>query len=253
MKLNFKEFGKGQPLLILHGLLGSLDNWQTLAKRFSEHFHVYTIDQRNHGQSPHDEDIDYDLLSDDLDDFIADNNIENPILMGHSMGGKTVMKYALEHPKNVKALISVDMSPREYAVHHDHIMEALHEVDFNVVKTRKEVEDILMNLLSNRTVVQFLAKNVYWKEKDRLAYRFNLDVLYENLDLISGWPIAHGEYNGPTLFIGGDKVDYITNDDEAIIKAYFPKAQIKMLNSGHWVHAEKAHDFYSTVMNFLTT
>ena len=251
MNLNYKEFGQGQALIILHGLLGSLDNWQTLARRFSEHFHVFTVDQRNHGQSPHSDDMDYDFLTDDLEKFIRDHNIKNPILIGHSMGGKTVMKYALEHPNEVKALIPVDMSPREYDVHHDHIMEALHAVDFDKVKSRKDVENILMEKINNLGIVLFLAKNVYWKEKDKLAYRFNLDVLYENLDLISGWPLAHGEFEGPTLFIKGGRADYITDDDEPIIKAYFQNSEIVSLDSGHWVHAEKADDFYHTVINFL--
>lgn len=252
MILNYKEFGQGRPMIILHGLLGSLDNWQTLARRFSENFKVYTIDQRNHGQSPHTDDIDYDLLSADLADFIHQHDIKDPILIGHSMGGKTVMKYTLENPESVSALIAVDMSPRDYDIRHDHIMEALVQIDFNVMKSRKEIEDFLMKRLNNLGVVLFLSKNIYWIEKDRLAFRFNLDALYRNLDLISGWPHCTGEYNGKTLFIRGIKANYIT-DNEPAIKAYFPMARLIDLNAGHWVHAEKPEDFYNSVMGFLNS
>jgi pimeloyl-ACP methyl ester carboxylesterase len=238
-------------MIILHGLLGSLDNWQTLARRFSENFKVYTIDQRNHGQSPHSDDMDYDLLSTDLADFIREHAIVDPILIGHSMGGKTVMKYALEHPESVSALIPVDMSPRDYAIHHDHILEALMGIDFNVLKSRKEVEAFLMKKLNNMGIVLFLSKNIYWIDKDQLAFRFNLDVLYKNLDLISGWPYVTGQFKGKTLFIRGAKANYISKDEPNIL-TYFPNALIKDIDAGHWVHAEKPEAFYEAVMDFLT-
>ena len=250
MKLNYKEFGEGRPMIILHGLMGSLDNWQSLAKRFSENFKVYTIDQRNHGQSPHSDEMNYDVMSNDLKEFIEDHNITKPILIGHSMGGKTVMKYTLENPDKVEAMISVDMSPRDYAVHHDFITEALLSVDFNKVKSRKEVEDILMKQLNNMGIVLFLAKNVYWESKEKLAYRFNLEVLNDNLDLISGWPHCIASYPGKSLFIRGSKADYI-QDDEPNIDAYFPNHTVVTLDSGHWVHAEKPEEFFQSVMDFL--
>lgn len=251
MKLNYKEFGSGRPMIILHGLLGSLDNWQSLAKRFAENYHVFTVDQRNHGQSPHSDEIDYELLSEDLNEFIEVHQLDNVILVGHSMGGKTVMKFALDHPEKVSDLIVVDISPRHYPVHHEHIIESLKLVDFNLQKSRKEVEDFLMERLNDRGVVMFLTKNVYWEDKDKLAFRFNLDALYDNLDIISSWPAEFSSYDGRTLFIRGSKANYITDDDEAVIKAYFPDSEIISIYSGHWVHAEKADEFYDAVVRFL--
>ena len=166
------------------------------------------------------------------------------------MGGKTAMKFALEHPEMVSELIVVDMSPRDYTVHHDHIMEALKLVDFNVVKSRKEAENILMKELNDRGVVQFLSKNIYWKEKDRLDFRFNLDALYNNLDLISGWNQTYSQFEGKTLFIRGGKAKYISND-EPNIPAYFPNSRIVTIDSGHWVHAEKPDDFFKLITEFL--
>ncbi len=250
MKLNYKEFGSGRPMIIIHGLLGSLDNWQSLAKRFAEDYHVFTLDQRNHGQSPHCDDMDYDLMTADLEEFISEHNIVNPILIGHSMGGKTVMKFALEHPEKVSALIPVDMSPRDYPIHHQHIIDALDSIDFNEVKSRKDVEKILIEKLEIPSVVAFLSKNVYWREKEKLDYRFNLNAIENNIDLISAWPVIHGEYTGPTLFIKGNKADYVT-DIEPNIEAYFPNARIVGLHAGHWVHAEQPDEFYQTVIDFL--
>lgn len=251
MKLNYKEFGSGKPMIILHGLLGSLDNWQSLAKRFAENFHVFTVDQRNHGQSPHSENMDYDLLSNDLAEFITDHNLEKAILIGHSMGGKTAMKFALEHSDEVERLIVVDITPKDYPVHHDTILEALKLLDFDEVKSRKEVEENLLHSIHSKDVVLFLSKNIYWKEKDKLAFRFNLNALDENLDLISGWPAVNGTFEGRTLFIRGVKSNYITQTDEDIIRAYFPEAEIINLDSGHWVHAEKPDEFFNEVMNFI--
>ena len=250
MKLNYKVFGEGQPMIILHGLLGSLDNWQTLARRFSSDFKVYTVDQRNHGQSPHSDDMDYDLMVDDLTELISDLNIENPILIGHSMGGNTVMKYALENPDRIHSLISVDIAPRAYSVRHNSIMDALKSIDFNTIQSRKEVEQILMEKINDLGIVQFLSKNVYWKEKNKLAYRFNLDALNYNLDLISNWSRITSQFEGKTLFIRGGKADYIT-DDEPTIPAYFPNYELVTLDTGHWVHAEKPEEFYKTVIDFL--
>lgn len=249
MKLNFKEFGSGPPMIILHGLLGSLDNWQTLAGRFSENFHVYTIDQRNHGKSPHSEEISYDLMARDLRELCRAENISNPILIGHSMGGKAAMKYALKYPNETTALISVDMSPRKYGVHHRDIFEALSAVDFEELRSRKDVEEFLYSMLKNMGVVYFLTKNLFWKEKDRLDYRFNLDVLRKNLEVLGDWNDDR-QYSGKSLFIRAGQADYIS-DNEPSIAHHFSNANVETIDSGHWVHAEKPEEFYRVVMEFL--
>jgi esterase len=251
MKLNFKQYGSGHPLIILHGLMGSLDNWGTLAKRFGEYFSVYIVDQRNHGQSPHDDDIDYELMSEDLLEFIEDHDLVRPILLGHSMGGKTVMKFALDNPDKVSALIVADISPRTYKVHHDQILDALASINFYEVKSRKEVENILLDKLGDKGTVLFLAKNVYWESKEKLAYRFNLESLRNNITTISAWPENHMVYNGDVLFLRGGKSNYI-GDHETSIEEQFPKAALQTIEgAGHWLHAEKPDEFFNHVMNYL--
>ena len=251
MKLNYKVYGEGQPMIILHGLLGSLDNWTTVAKKLGEHYKVFTVDQRNHGQSPHDDDIDYDLMSEDLLDFIEEHNIEHPILLGHSMGGKTMMKFALDNPDKLSALISADMSPRTYAVQHDVILDALNSIDFNEVKSRKEAEIILMEKLNDLGTVLFLVKNIYWKEKEKMAFRFNLSSLRANITTISDWPENHKIYSGNTLFIRGGNSNYI-EDNEPSIQTQFPNSTLYTIKGvGHWLHAEKPDEFITVVRNFL--
>src|SRR6185295_3270371 len=125
MKLFYRQSGAGPPLIILHGLFGSSDNWYTLAKSFSAHFTVFLIDQRNHGQSPHSDDFDYSLLTEDLQEFIGEHKLQRPSIIGHSMGGKTAMNYAVRYGENVDKLIIVDIVPKRYPVHHDHILEGL--------------------------------------------------------------------------------------------------------------------------------
>jgi len=131
MKLNFKKLGEGQPLVILHGLFGSLDNWMSLAKKWSENYQVWLVDQRNHGQSPHSEDFNYKLMAEDLKEFLSANQINDPIILGHSMGGKTAMEFAVNYPTLVKKLIVVDIAPIKYQVHHYDIIAALESVDLN--------------------------------------------------------------------------------------------------------------------------
>ena len=253
MKLNYKEFGQGRPLIILHGLLGSLDNWQTLAKRWGEDFHVFTVDQRNHGQSPHNEEMNYHLLSGDLLEFIREHNIESPVILGHSMGGKTAMSFAFEHPEKITGLIVVDISPRHYAVHHQEILDALASVDFNTMHDRKTIQDHLMARIGNMAIVMFLTKNVYWRTDNELGYRFNLEALRDNIATISSWPFEHEQYSRPTLFVRGSNSNYISDNEESIQK-HFPNATLLTVHgAGHWVHAEKPDELYNIVKGYMNS
>ncbi|MEQ8323420.1 MAG: alpha/beta fold hydrolase [Vicingaceae bacterium] len=251
MKLNYKEFGSGRPMIILHGLLGSLDNWQSLARRYGEKFHVFSVDQRNHGQSPHSDEMTFEAMVQDLLEFIQDHNIEKPVLLGHSMGGKTAMAFAFKHPELISGLIVADISPKTYKVHHREILDALTSVDFATVKDRRTVEDQLMLRLGDRSVVLFLAKNVYWKQDGKLAYRFNLNAIDKNIEAISAWPFRYEIYSGNTLFIKGDQSNYIRDDDPSIGQ-HFPNSRIMTIHgAGHWVHAEKPDDMYRVVYQYM--
>jgi len=251
MELNFKKLGEGQPLIILHGLFGSLDNWMTLAKKFAEDFEVYLVDARNHGQSPHTDEFGYDVMAQDLKEFISQQNISDPIVLGHSMGGKTAMLFALQNAEMLQKLIVVDIAPKKYPIHHREILDALLSLDFSQIKSRGEADDELAKMIDNFAVRQFLLKNLYWKEKDKLAFRFNLDVLNRDIEKIVQNFDANNSFEKPTMFIRGLKSEYILDSDFDAINNYFPNNKMVSLNCGHWIHAEKPEEFYTNVINFI--
>lgn len=255
MKLAYREFGEGQPLIILHGLFGQSDNWNTLAKRFGENgFKVYTLDQRNHGLSQHSDVWDYQVMAEDLKEFIEEHQLQNVILLGHSMGGKTVLFFEQMFPQLANKLIIVDISPRAYEPHHDSVLKALNAVDFTDINTRKEAEAILGEYISDFGTKQFLLKNIFWKEDEtkQMAWRFNLKTITKEYNNI-GVSVPFFISDTKTMFIRGEKSDYIKNDDEADIASRFSHYQLKTIaNSGHWVHAEQPEAFFNCVMDFIS-
>ena len=262
MQLAYRKYGEGQPLLILHGLFGQSDNWNTLAKRFGENgFEVYTIDQRNHGLSPHSDVWNYDVMADDVKDFIDAHNLQSPILLGHSMGGKTAMFFALKYDGILDKLIVADMSPRGYEPKHDIVLDALNAVDFSTINTRKEAEAVLSEYISDFGTKQFLLKNIYWEDSsigsltsaaNKMNWRFNLPVITENInEMTIPAPLNCSKVN--TLFLSGERSDYM---NEAIdipeIKERFPNYKLQTIaNAGHWLHAEQPEAFYQAVMGFI--
>ena len=250
--LHSKIIGKGEPLLIIHGFLGMGDNWKTLGNKFSENYEVHLIDQRNHGRSFFDDEFNYEVLVDDLLQYIHHHQLKKVIILGHSMGGKTAMLFAVTHPEKVKRIIIADIGPKFYPRHHDFILEGLNAIDFSIQKSRNEVEDVLKNYISEWGIRQFLLKNVYWKTKEQLAFRFNLSALIENIDEIGTALPSMTVFEGKVLFLKGGNSGYITDDDITLIKAHFPKAEIKTVkNAGHWLHAENPKDFYNYVIEFI--
>lgn len=251
MKLNYKKLGKGEPLIILHGLFGMLDNWFTLGKNFAEHFSVYLIDQRNHGLSPHIDEWHYKVMSDDLLEFFDDHKIQKANIIGHSMGGKTAMYFAGEHSERVNKLMVVDIAPRFYPLHHDSVLAALLSVDIENLKSRNEADEVLSKYISDFGVKQFLLKNLARKENDntKFEWKFNLPVIAGNIHEI-GAAITRGS-DVSTLFIRGENSDYISEADQTEIKKMFPDSEIITIDSGHWIHAEKPEEFYHSTLKFL--
>lgn len=253
MKLFYRKFGQGQPLIILHGLFGQSDNWNSLAKQFSEQgFEVYIVDQRNHGLSPHSDEWNYKVMSEDIFELIDDLKLQNVILLGHSMGGKTVMQFALDHENMLDKLIVADIAPKYYPLHHQLVLQALEAVDFKTVKTRREAEDILNSYITDFGTKQFLLKNIYWKENGELAWRFNLDVIIKKIENIGEATPNENSCNTPTLFIRGEKSNYILNEDLDMIHEIFPRSILETISdAGHWVHAEKPKAFFECVIDFI--
>ncbi len=254
MELKYREYGQGQPLIILHGLFGQSDNWNTLAKRFADNnFRVFTIDQRNHGLSPHSTIWDYQAMAQDLNEFIKTHHLHQPTIIGHSMGGKTVMFFDLLFPHIAKQLVVVDIAPRAYEPHHDAVLQALNAVDFNSITTRKEAEAVLNEYITDFGTKQFLLKNIYWKDDESklMAWRFNLETITQEYNNI-GVEIPTGTSDTDMLFIRGEKSNYILDSDIKLIEQHFLHYQLKtIINSGHWVHAEQPEAFFNCVMAFI--
>lgn len=245
--------GDGESLVILHGLFGSLDNWMTLAKKLSKQFEVFVVDARNHGQSPHADEFNYQVMADDLYEFLITHQIVDPIILGHSMGGKTAMQFAMNYPNKLSQLIVVDIAPKPYPVHHHQIIEGLLSLNFNNIISRKEADEELSKTITELSVRQFLLKNLYWKENKQLAWRFNLAIINKKIEEVGEELQDIQPLNKPTLFIRGQHSNYILISDEQKIKEIFPLSTIKTLNAGHWIHAEKPQEFLELISSFIST
>lgn len=247
--------GKGRPLLVLHGYLGMSDNWRTLATRYAEAgFEVHALDLRNHGRSFHSEELSQELMVEDIYNYCKHYKLEKISIIGHSMGGKLAMLFAMTYPKMIDKLIIADISVRQYAPHHQDILAALNAVDFSIVKDRKDIEEVISQYLDDVGVILFLMKNVYRKSAEQYAYRMNLKVLTEKYENI-GIALPSGtKYDRPVLFLRGGNSSYIRERDVQDILVHFPQAKIQTISkAGHWLHAEKPDEFFNISLNHLNS
>jgi len=254
-------------MVIVHGLYGSGDNWVSIARELSDRFEVYVVDQRNHGQSPHSEVHTYAAMRDDLEEFLDARGIDRAVLIGHSMGGKTIMAFAIKYPERVQSLISVDIAPRSYqdlalnshmAANHAQMIDAMMALDFSGMETREEVDQALSTEIGSDRVRSFLLKNVQRNEDGEFYWRINLKALRDNLDRImdridTDKVVSQGGITGfPALFVSGERSDYIRAEDHQLIRSVFPAADIVTIpNAGHWVHAEQPTLLVKNIRYFL--
>jgi len=252
MKLYSQKIGSGDPFLILHGLFGSSDNWLTIAKQLSENYSFHILDARNHGKSPHTNEFGYDNMAMDVREYIQDHNLKNIVLMGHSMGGKTAMKIALEYPMRVTKLIIADIAPKKYSIIHNHIIEALLSIKTTILESREQADLQLSQTIKSSTLRKFLLKNLYRDENNTLKWRINLDAICSNLETLGEQVSSSQKFDKGTLFLRGELSDYITPEDEAEIISLFPKAKIRSVpRATHWLHAENSVDFIKEIKEFL--
>lgn len=252
MQLHFKESGQGRAVILLHGLLGSADNWHPIALRLAGHFHVFALDQRNHGQSPHSAEMNYPLMAGDLDEFMVSCEIENAIVIGHSMGGKTAMQFALQFPNHVEKLIVADMAPRAYAPAHEKIFAALLALDLPKYQNRQQIEDALAPEIHDLVLRRFLLKNLGRNSAGGFVWKINLRGIAENYSRLREPVSAPVPFTRPTLFIRGGKSNYINPEDEPLIRDLFPRSEIQTVpDAGHWLHADQPEEFLKCVLEFL--
>ncbi len=241
-----------QPLIVLHGVFGSSDNWLTVGRRLSEHYEVFLLDLNNHGRSYHHDALSYEVMANDVRRFIDQQKLEDVALLGHSMGGKVAMQLALTHPTLLDHLIVVDIAPRAYPVHHDQILEGLRAIPLTEIEQRSEADAALRDYVPEAPIRQFLLKNLYRDESGQFAWRINLPVLHRDVEQIGQAITADTTYDGPTLFVKGAQSGYISAQDETDIVRLFPHSRVEAIaDAGHWVHAEQPDALVALLTDFL--
>lgn len=251
MELNYKSFGSGPPLVICHGLFGMLDNWQTLGKKWASDFTVYLVDLRNHGRSPHDKAFSYALMAEDLQQFLESQWIYKAHFLGHSMGGKTVMQLALTEPDLIDKLVVVDMGVGKNKAGHHKIFEAMLSLPIDTIQKRSEAEEHLAKYITEPGVRLFLMKNLSRNPKGGFRWKMNLKTLHDSYNEILAPIPPDDSFEGSTLFIKGTRSDYLPDSLNDELLDRFPNAQLKQLEAGHWVHAEKPLELEKLVRSYL--
>jgi esterase len=263
MELFFRKLGAGPPLVIIHGLYGSSDNWLTIGKELSGDFEVYLADLRNHGNSPHTERHTYALMKLDMLEFLDRHDIEKAILIGHSMGGKVAMFFAAEFPERVTSLVVIDIGPKSYhtltdfssqANDHMNILIGMQSIDFSKVKTREDVDIQLAGFVKSSRVRNFLLKNIRRERDNTFSWKINVPVLIKELpSVLEGLdPKIAGITGFPVLFIRGGNSDYLQDGDLPEIRKFFPSAEfVTIPGAGHWLHAEQPELLVKTLREFL--
>jgi esterase len=252
MILNYKEFGHGEPVIILHGLFGNLDNWQTIAKQLAKSNWVFIVDQRNHGKSPHVDEMNYTLMAEDLKAFMDQHWIPRAHIIGHSMGGKTAMQFAFDYPDMVDKLVIVDIAPSENKAGHDAIFEALLSLNVEKINNRSEAEENLKTKIEDFGVRQFLLKNLKRGKNGTYRWKMNLKAIHKNYQKILDSVESDMPYDGESLFVIGVLSGYVKEAEEKLIHQLFTDAKIQTIEkAGHWVHADAPEELLNMVTAFL--
>lgn len=251
-KLNFKTFGSGDPVVIMHGLFGMLDNWQTIAKKLAEDYMVYIVDLRDHGKSEHTDAFNYQLLAQDVAEFLESEWIHSAYIIGHSMGGKTALQLTADHPDLVEKLVVVDIGMKQYPGGHETIIKALNAVPIDKVQSRQEVEDVLSQYVDEPGVRLFLMKNLSREKTGGYRWKMNLPLLTQHYQDILAAIEIEDIVDTPTMFVRGGKSRYISDEDIQTMSPLFDDVRWETVtDAGHWVHAEQANELLALLRSFL--
>ncbi|MDP2175042.1 MAG: alpha/beta fold hydrolase [Bacteroidota bacterium] len=253
MKLHYKQYGSsGSPIFILHGIFGMLDNWHNIAKELGNSYQVFTIDARNHGKSPHADEMSYQLMAEDVIELADDLGIDKFILLGHSMGGKTALWTAHQFPERISKLIVADIAPKTYQAGHTTYFKALKNIDWSSLLSRKEIDDALVAYEQNMGIRLFLAKNIERNEAGAFELKCNIDAIEKAYPEIIGGLNFNQINNIPTLFLLGENSNYLKEEDKPFIVSYFKNVTYKTVsNAGHWLHADNPKEFLEKLNSFL--
>ncbi|MFO7992718.1 MAG: alpha/beta fold hydrolase [Marinobacter sp.] len=261
VELNYRVTGEGSPLILLHGLFGSLENLGGISRRLQDQWQVHALDQRNHGSSPHTDTMDYPAMADDVLAYMDARGLEKASILGHSMGGKTAMQVALRAPQRVERIIVADIAPVTYHPRHDVVLEGLKAMDLGLIRSRQDADRALAEYVEEPGVRQFLLKNLVRvaDDDDRsdhpglYRWRLNLPVIEQCYPKLAEAPEGDGPFEGPVLFIKGADSAYIQEKHRDDIRRLFPDADLRIINgTGHWLHAEKPDSFAALCRRFLT-
>jgi esterase len=253
VRLTHRHYGTdGPPLVVMHGLFGSARNWHSIARRLADDYRVFAVDLRNHGAAPWTDRMSFADMVDDLKAFLDEHHLDEAILLGHSLGGKTAMLFALAHPERVDSLIVVDIAPVAYAHSYRDLIDAMRAVDLTGLSRRGEADAVLADAIPDAALRGFLLQNLVVRDR-RLAWRINLDTLGKAMEGLVGFPDpGDTDYEGRTLFISGAHSDYIDQSHYGAIGALFPQAEFAVVaDAGHRVHAERPDAFLDAVRGFL--
>lgn len=256
MKLFYREFGKGDKVVfILHGLFGLSDNFVSFAKQLSDNQDVRLIipDLRNHGQSMHHNVFDYFAMVDDLFELYENLNVKTADIIGHSMGGKLAMHFALDYPEMVNKLVVSDISPVQYySYKHAYLIDLMADADLSEFKTRKQFSDSFRNKIPDEKILLMILKNIQYTKRNNLAWKLNIDGIRQNIDKVLRFEIENKVFLKETLFLKGDLSDYINDDHLEVILKMFPKAKFKTVpEASHWIHADNYEYFFNAVEEFI--
>jgi pimeloyl-ACP methyl ester carboxylesterase len=252
MRLHSQVIGSGPDLIVLHGLFGSQANWKPVARRLSGQFRVHTVDLRNHGSSPHHEEVNYAVMADDLLAFMEHEKIPDACFLGHSLGGKVAMQFALLHPEQTRKLAIVDIAPRAYESVNDEVFSALRGLYLSKLRTRTEADEALAAHIPNHATRRFLLTNLVFDPERGPHWRVNLDALHAQREQLIAAVGGMVPFDKPTLFIRGELSDYINDSDRVQIEQLFPRAHIETIpRAGHWVHVDAPDAFLNCVQGFL--
>jgi esterase len=249
--LHYQQQGSGADIILIHGLLGSLENLNMIAKSLKDNYRVTNIDVRNHGLSFHKNSMTYSELAQDIVELMEVAGIERSHILGHSMGGKIAMEIALDHSEKVNKLIVADIAPVAYPSHHAHIIKGLQSINVDNIQTRKDADNQLSQFVDEVGIRQFLLRNLVAKD-GKFRFKCNLDYIEKCYQQIMKGYQGEQHFTGETLFIKGGNSDYITSEHQNIIRELFPNSRAKIIQgTGHWLHAEKTTAFNKVVNDFL--